>query len=1191
MTEKTPRSRAACTLLLAVLATASPAASATAPHLVANLDQEPSGPLPSLIYSFVEVGGRGVLVAETAAEGLELWGTDGTPEGTGLLKDLCPDCSGDPVLLGSTPQQAFYAVLDGGRVPQLWRTDGTTAGTRALTDFFNWTEQQYRAAAINPDGDRLYFPAFGPQGGEVWVSDGTVAGTHSFADPGGPSPYQVAPAAGGVYFLATDAGGEADLWFGDAGSTRLLAHFAATMYDVGSLTTLGTGAVFRGWTAAEGAEPWASDGTAAGTHRLADIAPGAASSLDSYACFLRAGDDLLFSAQEGVGTGLWRTDGTAGGTLRVAPLPGEGFLAPESVLRLGGRVFFTVAGTDQGAEPWVTDGTAAGTHLVRDICPGPCSSNPRLNLGTALGGSILFTADDGSHGSEPWVTDGTAAGTHLVRDICSGGCSSGFDAWSRLGGAALAILYDGDSYQLWRTDGTPAGTSAVADLPPEILFASGIAYGGDLLVVTAQLVPESGGAYTHGKLWKSDGTPGNLTLVKDIEPRSELGSDPNWFVSLGGSALFEARSAGSEQLWISEGTAETTSALTSFQAAGVWLPTRAGSRVFFGVGGSSAGDESLWATDGTPGGTARLHGGAFFGPWHCGFHPLGDRLFFFSPLGADPQDLWLSDGTPEGTRVLSPGVGPQRCNSADSAVLGGSLLFLGEGGSLWRTDGTAPGTVRIRQFEDGAGRAAGQMAAAGDRVFFSAGPGGQSELWVTDGTEQGTRLLTLLAEGGRQAYYFLTGLDGIAYFRAYRIATGMELWRSDGTPEGTRMLKDVRPGGASSWAYGLMAVGHRLYFVADDGVHGEELWMSDGTEAGTRMVVDLHPGPAPSRPWPLAAVGGQLVFSASDGVHGNELWVTDGTADGTRLLGDVAPGPRSSNPTGATVAGDRLYFAADDGVLGSEPWALDLGALAAPCGTSPADLCLQGGRIRVRAHWHVPRTGATGDAIPVPFSSDSGFFWFFDPDNVELVVKVLDGTPVNGHFWTFYGALSDVEYWVEVTDLSTGAAKTYHNPPGEICGGADVGGLTAAGLASSLPPPESADLSPAAATVEAPTEPGGTSGGCAPGDATLCLLAGRFSVAVDWHNQRTGASGHGHTVASTGESGTFYFFAPGNVELVVKMLDGRGVNGNYWFFFGALSDVEYTITVTDTATGAERTYVNPPGNICGRADVHAFPGS
>jgi hypothetical protein len=109
-----------------------------------------------------------------------------------------------------------------------------------------------------------------------------------------------------------------------------------------------------------------------------------------------------------------------------------------------------------------------------------------------------------------------------------------------------------------------------------------------------------------------------------------------------------------------------------------------------------------------------------------------------------------------------------------------------------------------------------------------------------------------------------------------------------------------------------------------------------------------------------------------------------------------------------------------------------------------------------------------------------------------------------------------------------------------------------------------------------------------PGAETLCLLGGRFRVEVTWHDQHNGGDGVGHAVAGTDKSGYFWFFNQANVELVVKALDARPVNGRFWIFYGALSDVEYTITVTDTEAGGTKTYVNQPGDVCGRADTTAF---
>jgi hypothetical protein len=75
----------------------------------------------------------------------------------------------------------------------------------------------------------------------------------------------------------------------------------------------------------------------------------------------------------------------------------------------------------------------------------------------------------------------------------------------------------------------------------------------------------------------------------------------------------------------------------------------------------------------------------------------------------------------------------------------------------------------------------------------------------------------------------------------------------------------------------------------------------------------------------------------------------------------------------------------------------------------------------------------------MPFSGDTGFFWFFDQANVELAVKVLDGTPLNGKFWVFYGALSSVEYTITVTDTQTGSVKEYRNPAGRFGSVGDTG--------------------------------------------------------------------------------------------------------------------------------------------------------
>src|SRR5262249_54512646 len=117
---------------------------------------------------------------------------------------------------------------------------------------------------------------------------------------------------------------------------------------------------------------------------------------------------------------------------------------------------------------------------------------------------------------------------------------------------------------------------------------------------------------------------------------------------------------------------------------------------------------------------------------------------------------------------------------------------------------------------------------------------------------------------------------------------------------------------------------------------------------------------------------------------------------------------------------------------------------------------------------------------------------------------------------------------------------------------------------------------------------GGAVQPCVAGAFTLCLNGNRFKVQVSWRVPSQGPSGAGNAVALTGDTGYMWFFSSGNVELVLKVVDGRPVNGKFWVFYGALSDVEYTITITDTLTGAVKTYTNVSGHLASVADTLAF---
>ena len=251
-------------------------------------------------------------------------------------------------------------------------------------------------------------------------------------------------------------------------------------------------------------------------------------------------------------------------------------------------------------------------------------------------------------------------------------------------------------------------------------------------------------------------------------------------------------------------------------------------------------------------------------------------------------------------------------------------------------------------------------------------------------------------------------------------------------------------------------------------------------------------------------------------------------------------------------------------------------SIAAPAGSCTPDattLCLNDARFAVSVHW-TDFEGHTGDGEAIGLTGDTGYFWFFSQSNVELVVKVLDATGLNGHFWVFYGALSNVEYELTVVDTATGAQRTYANPSGRFGSAGDTTAFPSAGSSAPVLAAETERVAPSKTSACSTT--------------ALCLADGRFQVEVNWTDFQ-GNTGRGQAVGLTADTGYFWFFDSANVELVVKALDARAVNGNFWIFYGALSNVAYEVVVLDTETGESKRYGTRRGSSPARATPRPFP--
>jgi hypothetical protein len=253
-------------------------------------------------------------------------------------------------------------------------------------------------------------------------------------------------------------------------------------------------------------------------------------------------------------------------------------------------------------------------------------------------------------------------------------------------------------------------------------------------------------------------------------------------------------------------------------------------------------------------------------------------------------------------------------------------------------------------------------------------------------------------------------------------------------------------------------------------------------------------------------------------------------------------------------------------------WAVPTGAQE--CQPTATALCLQEGRFRVEAEWRgadqdpfslsgTPDQG-TGTAIPLGFD-DTGCFGLSDPDTPELLIRVLDGRAVNDHFWVFVAGATSLGVTVTVTDTVTEQQRSYVNQPAEP-------------FESRTDTSAFEDSDRRAASTGSPavrTEPPAwITAGCAP--PALCLVGDRFEVRASWRDFQ-GSTGGATGVGFNDESGFVWFFHDENLELLVRMVDGRSVNGSYWFAAAGFTNVAVTVRLTDTMDGRSVVYRNPLG--------------
>ena len=813
--------------------------------------------------NLTNVNGTLFFAGRTNDDERELWKSDGTELGTkivmdfntypgsaGNIRDLF-SFGGNLILVANDRGSRFGPSVVPASVPafevgaEIWKSNGTAASTTLISDVLpgNTGSTELAPPEFTNFNGHLYFSANGtklgaggeePVGRELFRTNGQ-ANAHVLVkdiEDGefGSSPSNLvvsgatATATGRLYFIAGTTNQGRELWTSDGSLDEVgnvLVKDIKTGPDsaeIANLTpivvnstptaapTLSNRVVFTADNGLDGAELWHSDGNTNNTQILKELTPGADGSI--LANFVSLSSSLVVFTKEDVTTAdlsLWRTDGTANGTVQIEdfliePTPGTAAVSAKQFrnpVRVGSTLYFMM-GDD---ELWKTNGiNDAGTVRVHRFRSGSQGSSAQKFTQLA-NGKAVFSASSVNEGNEPWITDGTPAGTVMVGDLVVG--SIGSDPMNFTAGTGsqfffTAELTPGDREVHFNNGSTDAllQINASGSAVPENLF-----YNNGTLFFSAR------NNDTNAELWKTDGT--TTALVKDLNTDGSgninVGSYPGQFAAIG-------------------------------------------STVYFAATNNFTGRE-LYKTDDTLGAI---------------------RVKDISALGSNsshPEELVVmpATGTLSTLYFIATGSGNGLTNAQNT------------GRELWKSNGTDVGTVVVKNILAGDLSSIDEnrpayLTVVGTTLFFAADDGVNGrELWKSDGTALGTVLVKNIAAGITASDPTeLRSAGGKLFFLANDGVSGRELWVSNGTAAGTVLVKDLVAGLADASIDNLTVINNIVCFAADDGLSGREVWLSDGTAAGTRIAFDAVLGSSSSNPNSLSNFGNNLLFAASDSDAGNE---------------------------------------------------------------------------------------------------------------------------------------------------------------------------------------------------------------------------------------------------------------------------------------------------------------------------------
>lgn len=886
--------------------------------------------------NFVEFNHDMYFQATTETSGQEIWKMDGNTNEISILKDINPgnnngitsSLTSASVILNNS---LYFNANDGNSDGEIWKTDGTRDGTSKVTSFLNTEVSQL--TLVN---NRFFFLMQHSSFLQLWVSDGTSDGTRIAKDslynwneitfqgkyndlfvftfqPKGSNQSKVWRSDGtsdGTFPITDEIDGNGSVNHGTSGLSQFI-EFNDELYFVSRYSL------------------YKSDGTYENTVPITTVHD-CSNDFIEYADVVAVNDKLYFSFfdLDYYRLFIWESDGTSEGTKKVYDQSGSRYYTTSNLLAGDNSIIFCGSNNSGGTSLISMNLNDYNLTYIKELqdtlnVPRFSFSNTRdlCKMNYLYDGKLFCSSPTRSNLRKHWISELTAETTSVIQSLSSS------TLFNFNNGVYFAMTVGDEGTELWtlnedktdpvlvkniNTSKNGITVNQMLSINSQLLFSADGSvdgkdvgeelwtYNGNNVSILKDIMAGSTGSYCksytyiedklyflaydsiHGiEIWKTDGTESGTTIVYDIiEGRS---STPIEFLTAFKDEIYffiTERNNYHIQLYKTEGdTIEFVKDLgvNSYNVPYEVINMKAcGNYLYFVAYGAG---EDLWISDGTENGTYKLNDLGY-----CqNLTNVNGRLFFSgSQTYKGDIELW-SVNTPGDSATLVKNINIESSSDpADFINYNGVLFFSAftsvSGREIWKSDGTANGTVQIADINPGTNTSIleANFTISNNTLFFAANDGSNGyELWKTTGEASTTKLVKDINTGSSSSFPSqIVAINDSIYFQAYEAEYGYELWKSDGA--NTEMVFDLLPGIFSSYPTNIIAISNNVFFVAESEDYGRQIWKIEYDENTSKNVVSkediisIYPNPCSN----------ELFINTQSKI--NEIYLF--TADGKQVL-------------------------------------------------------------------------------------------------------------------------------------------------------------------------------------------------------------------------------------------------------------------------------------------------------------------